>query len=306
MSDKKTTTNNFKDGMDSQKHEIREFFSWCKVSRLIVVLALSVFAAYTRVGSPIILGLGLILFIVALLCWIKGIYQEKELQRRGYTIGPIASCEPKDNELKLVEVKTGPERNIEFSVKIYLENKICLENIEKQSITFKKGSYSGMLRIERIFREHSDDILVMDILRFIWKIDDSIFEFIHRPELFFDQLSCEINSSIKLYENASKEIIELFEEHLLINSIEEGLDSRSYETLRISGKDYGIRIKYLEFKFHLAYNPAVSDKLAVLVYDLIDEEVDPVPPFIADIPVKAFFCKSTVEYDEEEKMWIGL
>ena len=151
---------------------------------------------------------------------------------------------------------------------------------------------------------HPDAIDGTDILRFSWRPDDrASFVTFHGAEFFLRALiDKRANLSAQFLRDADPGSIKLFSNSLCVQDAKALVDERSYEHIRVSGRDFEIRLKYTGLLASLAEIPDDAENILVLLSGVIGTD-DILAPFLVTLPFSLLADGSTAAYDDEEQEW---
>lgn len=210
------------------------------------------------------------------------------MHRKGKPGSEAESASPQGrNEQPLRELDFGPvvSRSIPFD---------CLVQGCKAA-----GQYSVHLA-----HVSNDPVDGADVLEFRWRAGSLEASTYHTPEFFLAFL-CRGQKPLfgRFVSEVRDQDLKAFSDFLVVREAKALVDDSSYETVRISGQNFEIRLKYVGLRASLAVLPDEPGHVLVLLSGVMDED-DILESFIIRVPLEMIAASSTSTFDEEEQAWV--
>ncbi len=152
-----------------------------------------------------------------------------------------------------------------------------------------------------------DEVDGSDVLEFTWSSGaDSETRTFHLPDLFL-RLMFAGNQQLegRFLTDSTESERDAFLNDLLAKEARALVDDRGYETIRISGAAYEIRLKYLGLRVSLAALNDDPEHLLALICGVLYEN-DLLEPFVLRVPLRELAGGSTAEFDRRDEVWVQI
>ncbi|PKK88940.1 MAG: hypothetical protein CVV64_16605 [Candidatus Wallbacteria bacterium HGW-Wallbacteria-1] len=276
-----------------------------KGRNFLFIVAMSLMSSSARIKSDTLMYVAAFVSLGALVLFFKCRALERQIEGfLDYLEEEQSSAEEAGaQECVDIEPLIGHQLQGKIHAEIKLSEPVTLTNRQGEAIKIPAGEVGLALEVFHEPRD-GDGEIDTDIIRFQWEIGENAFEGFHSPDFVFQYLTRDGAEPCVFFSHADQRVRNLFQNNLLLRDMLEVLEDRFYATLPIEDCTEDILRKYLEFRIHIAHDPEQSDHLWILVPNLVTPEQDPIEPFIGKVPIMEFLLSPSIQYSEEEEMWL--